>query len=525
MSISSNTPSTLGLPYNNVPLVDPNTGVINRNWWLFFNNLYIRVGGPNTLPLNQIEQKAFDPSPYFIDAYDDRGEELKLPGPQGLQGAQGVQGNTGPIMYIEPEEGDYLMIPGPQGAPANPGQTAYGEMVMSGNLTGTVCTLQNTFYPITAGWSAGDNNGFTFGTYSLTAATPGTFKTTCTMSVSCSTGSQVLDFAIYLNGSALPSHDAISRISNSNDVVTVCLNGIIQGVNIGDVFDVRVSNTTSAGATVTVQQANFSLMSVSGAPGTTGAQGPTGAATNCLVEDPLDIYAEAISAQYPLTGSNQRLNSLVVSAGAAATPSVSFDSSPTSGFYFTPTAVDVAINGAFAAGVTSTGINSTPIGATTASTGAFTTITATNTITPSTTKGIVGTTLGDAAQAGSVGEILTATGTGVSLTTITPANATSVVLTPGDWEVSGSVFFSPAGTTTTSAIAVGINSTSATFSGVGTLNSISGLSVPAGNSSHFSSPLVPVNITTNTTYYLIAQAAFAVSTMTCNSKIVARRVR
>lgn len=181
---------------------------------------------------------------------------------------------------------------------------------------------------------------------------------------------------------------------------------------------------------------------------------------------------------------------------------------------------------AFANNPTITGgsINSTPVGATTPSTGAFTTITASGTITPSSTNGIVGTTTNDNANAGSVGEYASNTTTGTSLTTGTPANATSVALTAGDWDVSGTVFFSPAGGTTVSQILAGINTVSATVSGTGTFNQLNA-TLTTGGSQRYSSPVVRISVASGATAYLIVQSIFAVSTMTCDGMIRARRVR
>jgi hypothetical protein len=169
------------------------------------------------------------------------------------------------------------------------------------------------------------------------------------------------------------------------------------------------------------------------------------------------------------------------------------------------------------------GITNSPISG---STGSFTTLRATSTITPSSTAGIVGTTTNDNAQAGSVGEILSNTTSSTSLTTTVVANCTSVSLTPGDWDVEATVQFIPGGTATTSLMLAGISTTSATVGGLGTYNSSV---IPFGSSASvatlMSSPVVRVTLTTTTTVYAIAQTTFSASTMTCNAFIRARRVR
>jgi hypothetical protein len=155
------------------------------------------------------------------------------------------------------------------------------------------------------------------------------------------------------------------------------------------------------------------------------------------------------------------------------------------------------------------------------------------TIVPSTTKGIVGTTAADSAQAGSVGEVITATvatGSSVSLTSVTSANVTSISLTAGDWDVWGCGCFTLASSTTMGYLSVGINSTSATMpannAGVGTIPG-------AGTNATIDVTVDPVvdiapirvNISSTTTYYLVARAKFGTSTCKAYGTICARRRR
>jgi hypothetical protein len=172
-------------------------------------------------------------------------------------------------------------------------------------------------------------------------------------------------------------------------------------------------------------------------------------------------------------------------------------------------------------------IDGAAIGGTTPATGAFTTLSATGNLTPSQTNGIVGTTTNNNANAGSVGEYVTNSSTGTSLTSNTAANATSVSLTAGDWEVSGVVTYVPAGSTTTSVEQVGISTTSATFGAANTGSFVLLQIVPAaaGAGESIASPPQRVAIASTTTVFLVALAQFAVSTMTCNGFIRARRVR
>lgn len=179
------------------------------------------------------------------------------------------------------------------------------------------------------------------------------------------------------------------------------------------------------------------------------------------------------------------------------------------------------------------------IGLTTPAAAQFTTVTTTGllsaaslsvsgTITPSQTNGIVGTTTNNNANAGAVGEILNGTSTGGVLTSNVAANATSVILTAGDWDVEGLVSFVAAGSTVVSGVNSGISTSSSAFQSItaGLLN-IFGFSAAlgTGTTAVIPAPETRISLSATTTVYLVAQATFTVSTMTCNGFIRARRVR
>lgn len=142
---------------------------------------------------------------------------------------------------------------------------------------------------------------------------------------------------------------------------------------------------------------------------------------------------------------------------------------------------------------------------------------------------IVGVTTNSNATAGSVGEYLETSTLATSLTTGTLANATSISLTAGDWDVSGIVAFVPAGTTVTVVVIAGINTVSATAKVIsGSFLNITELwpaqNTPIG-SMYVNAPVTRISLSATTPVYLIAQANFSTSTMTCNGYIRARRVR
>jgi len=177
------------------------------------------------------------------------------------------------------------------------------------------------------------------------------------------------------------------------------------------------------------------------------------------------------------------------------------------------------------------GAHNGTVGATTPNTGAFTTITASSTITPSSTAGIVGTTAGDNAQAGSVGEYVSA-----SVTSVYPVNLpsagtfvqiTSISLTAGDWDVCGAIGFSPqSGTVTLVNYLSG--DTSTTSADVGNFGSFTQAQAPYPNTAtiFLAIPTYRYNFTSTTTVYLNARASFTgTATYGGYGVIRARRVR
>lgn len=183
--------------------------------------------------------------------------------------------------------------------------------------------------------------------------------------------------------------------------------------------------------------------------------------------------------------------------------------------------VTAGANPTTASGHGITTIDSIPIGATTPSTGAFTTLSSTGTFTPSQTNGIVGTTTNNNANAGSVGEYQSASASGVGLTSTVAANVTSLSLSAGDWDVSGNVNYTPTGDM--QLIQTGVSSTSATLNTnerqLLIVNFIS--AAPQQQASTLSR----FSLASTTTVYLVGQANFTTGTVTASGFIRARRVR
>lgn len=221
-------------------------------------------------------------------------------------------------------------------------------------------------------------------------------------------------------------------------------------------------------------------------------------------------------------GTGPTISNPTISGGTVNSASVGA-TTPSTGAFTTLSASSTVSGTGF-----STYLASPPaIGVTTPAAGAFTSLGATGAITPNQVLGIVGTTTNNNANAGSVGEFLSNSTSGTSLTSGTSANATSVSLTAGDWDVSGAVRFTPGGSSTISNLTVGISTTSATF---GTIpNTVQAILIPftgaLGANQALATPTVRISVASTTTVYLVALSSFSASTMTADGFIRARRVR
>lgn len=142
---------------------------------------------------------------------------------------------------------------------------------------------------------------------------------------------------------------------------------------------------------------------------------------------------------------------------------------------------------------------------------------------------ITGTATNNNATAGNVGEDVVsniASGSAVALTNGVPANVTSISLTAGDWEVWGAICTNPGGTTTQSVFIGGINSTSATRPATdGFYWSVGAGVIATGSPWCQSVAPVRASLASTTTYYLVTQSNFGVSTNAAYGYIEARRMR
>jgi hypothetical protein len=135
---------------------------------------------------------------------------------------------------------------------------------------------------------------------------------------------------------------------------------------------------------------------------------------------------------------------------------------------------------------------------------------------------VQGSASGSAPPVGYVGETPSSSVTSTSMTSGSTTNCASETLSAGNWLVWGNIQFNPATTTTTSNLYVGINTVSGSLPASGKMTSLTA-TFPAGASQILPTPLVPVNISSPTTVYLVGNATFGASTMTCTGTINAVR--
>ncbi len=141
-----------------------------------------------------------------------------------------------------------------------------------------------------------------------------------------------------------------------------------------------------------------------------------------------------------------------------------------------------------------------------------------------------GVTSGTGAASGIVGETFDfslARASRIGLTTGTQTNVVTFTVPAGDWEVTYGAGYLPASTTVMADAASGISSSSATLPSLDT-NSRSAIALQSssnGDDIMLSGGSVQINVSTNTTYYLVSYSDFTVSTMQVYGHVHGRRIR
>ncbi len=123
----------------------------------------------------------------------------------------------------------------------------------------------------------------------------------------------------------------------------------------------------------------------------------------------------------------------------------------------------------------------------------------------------------------------------VTSTTKNVATTTSLTLTPGDWEISGGVNFTTAGGTSVTALYAAVSKTTAALPSTETIANptaceawfawSTAANVMGGSAvTTIAIPPYKGSVSVNTPLFLVANASFTVSTLTCNGYLEARRI-
>lgn len=139
-----------------------------------------------------------------------------------------------------------------------PGARVYGEMYVADNAIGQTLTLQNHFYQWTTGWHAGESGGISLSLpgSKMVVSERGVYRVSFTFAANITGANQIVEFAIFKNGVYQPDHSMHLVLPNVQGN-----SGAIMGIlslNAGDVIDLRVQNTSSAGKVFTLEDGNLS---------------------------------------------------------------------------------------------------------------------------------------------------------------------------------------------------------------------------------------------------------------------------
>src|SRR5271157_6158593 len=143
------------------------------------------------------------------------------------------------------------------------GSPIYGEIAIEANSTPMLLLTKNTYYPITVpSWTYDQTpslRSYNLTNGSITLLASGAFTTLLTMSVSGGSGGfQTYYFQMFKNGVPVPDHFAVAQLVISTKV-SVTITGFDVG-NVGDVYQVQVTNTYGNDGYITVYDANFSMV-------------------------------------------------------------------------------------------------------------------------------------------------------------------------------------------------------------------------------------------------------------------------
>lgn len=318
-------------------------------------------------------------------------------------------------------------------------------------------------------WSVGANAQFTPGQVLTAAELNSQFALYAPLAGATFSGPVATTSTV---NSTTPSTGSITTLGGLGVAQDVFVGGSMHGaayITAGNISNTPISGSTgsfttlSASSTVTLPAGSLPLTNLATqAANTIVANGTGSTASPTAISAPSCSTASSALQWTSGTGlaCNSAINASTLGGATFASPGAIGSGTASSGA-FTTLSASSTVSGA---GFTNLFASPPTIGGTAAAAGSFTTLSSTGNFTPSQTNGIVGTTTNNNANAGSVGEYVTASVT--TNTTFSLATATalcSVALTAGDWDVSGNAYYI-AGSTNITQMVTSIN-TSATSAG------------------------------------------------------------
>ena len=453
------------IPAPRVPFIDERTGLMAREWYRFFLNLFVLTGSGN--------------NPITL-------EELQLGPPNQPDLAELlIQINQNIAPQYEDQSGDFLKTLDTAQLMSMMSQFANAEAAIQGAYlqpvvqTGTIANYNLDGSP-TAG-------GIAYGTGPALAVS------------AAGTVGQVLTSA----GAGTPTWSAAA---------TGTVTSVAQSFTGGLISVAGSPITTSGTLALTVAGTSGGIPYFSSAS--------TWATSALLTNNAIMLGGGAAATPKTTTTGTGVVTALGVNTGTAGAFVVNGGAlgTPSSGTVTNLTGTaSININGTVGATTANTGAFTTII--------ASSTITPSQTagIVGTTTNNAA-----DAGSVGEVITSSVAVGAAVSLVNNTAKTVTSISLTAGDWDVFGTIAFNGGGTTNTTLLIGGVNTTNNTLPSLyeELASQNAALAAPFGTSPvGFTIPTTRVSLSGTTTYYLVAYALFSVSTCTGFGRITARRSR
>jgi hypothetical protein len=556
------------IPAPRVPFIDERTGLMAREWYRFFLNLFILTGsgnnpitleelqlGPPNQPdltelLIQINQNIApqyeDQSGDFLATLDtaqlmsmmSRFENAEA----AIQGAYlqpvvqtgtianynldgsptlgGIAYGTGPALAVSAAGtlGQVLTSAGagtPTWAAAATGTVTSVSVVSANGLAGTVATATTTpaitLSTTVTGLLKGNGTA-------ISAAASGTDYAPATSGSSILYGNGAGGFSNVTIGTGVAfSAGTLSATGSGGTVTSVA--ALTLGTSGTDLSSTVANGTTTPVITLQVPTASASNRgALSAADWTTFNNKGSGTVTSVTGTAPV-VSSGGATPAISMAAATTSVNGYLTSADWTT-----FNNKQPAGSYLVSGgALGTPSSGTVTnlTGTASININGT-VGATTAADGKFTTLSSSGAYTPNQTAGIVGTTTNNSAQAGSFGEYVDSSVTAATVNT-SKTNVTTISLTAGDWDVSAVVETTNGGVN--AYIGCSISQTSAAFGPAEGKDYVwGGLNVSAGIG--FSSiPRLRVSLSATTTIYLVSQVPTADITGGVAGYISARRMR